>query len=213
VLTDDDVEPGNRVTLSATARDEHGPVPRVELRAPSARSRRTRANRAHLAALAARVLRAAGARDIYQPEQPPLLFHIHSTMRMGAHERDSVLDPHAESRAVTRLFIADNSALSNALGGPYPDAHHAGARHPHRGAHLHPLLPRRKLGPQRQPYPLDTPERHPRHARTRALTKAPRAMGSRVPGADDSATEIVAIGELLRPPHRCSLQPQNNDRA
>jgi choline dehydrogenase-like flavoprotein len=120
VLTDDDVEPGNRVTLSATARDEHGLVPRVELLAPSARSRRTRANRAHLAALAARILRAAGARDIYQPDQPPLLFHIHSTMRMGAHERDSVLDPHAESRAVTRLFIADNSALSNALGGPNP---------------------------------------------------------------------------------------------
>jgi choline dehydrogenase-like flavoprotein len=120
VLTDDDVEPANRVTLSATARDEHGPVPRVELLPPAARSRRTRANRAHLAALAARLLRAAGARDIYQPAQPPLLFHIHSTMRMGAHDRDSVLDPHAEARAVTRLFIADNSALSNALGGPNP---------------------------------------------------------------------------------------------
>ena len=120
VLTDDDVEPANRVTLSATARDEHGPVPRVELIPPGARSRRTRANRAHLTALAVRVLWAAGARDIYRPDQPPLLFHIHSTMRMGADERDSVLDPHAEARAVTRLFIADNSALSNALGGPNP---------------------------------------------------------------------------------------------
>jgi choline dehydrogenase-like flavoprotein len=75
---------------------------------------------AHLAALAARVLRAAGAREIHQPAQPPLLFHIHSTMRMGAREADSVLDPHAEACAVTRLFIADNSALSNALGGPNP---------------------------------------------------------------------------------------------
>ena len=95
-------------------------MPRLELLPLGARSRRTRTNRAHLAALAARLLRAAGAREIYQPAQPPLLFHIHSTMRIGAHERDSVLDPHAEARAVTRLFVADNSALSNALGGPNP---------------------------------------------------------------------------------------------
>jgi choline dehydrogenase-like flavoprotein len=39
---------------------------------------------------------------------------------MGRHERDCVLDPHGETRAVKRLFVADNSALANALGGPNP---------------------------------------------------------------------------------------------
>jgi choline dehydrogenase-like flavoprotein len=31
-----------------------------------------------------------------------------------------VLDKHAETRAVRRLFIADNAALPNGLGGPNP---------------------------------------------------------------------------------------------
>jgi choline dehydrogenase-like flavoprotein len=31
-----------------------------------------------------------------------------------------VLDGHAEARAVERLFVADNSALANGLGGPNP---------------------------------------------------------------------------------------------
>lgn len=33
---------------------------------------------------------------------------------------DSVLDPSAEARWVKRLFVADNSALANGLGGPNP---------------------------------------------------------------------------------------------
>ena len=41
-------------------------------------------------------------------------------MRMGLADRDSVLDENAEARAVKRLFVADNSALANALGGPNP---------------------------------------------------------------------------------------------
>src|SRR5438309_10033975 len=41
-------------------------------------------------------------------------------MRMGLDESDSVLDANAESRAVKRLFIADNAALANGLGGPNP---------------------------------------------------------------------------------------------
>jgi len=45
----------------------------------------------------------------------PVLLHMHSTMRIGA-----VLDGDAESRWVERLFVADNSALPNALGGPNP---------------------------------------------------------------------------------------------
>ena len=51
---------------------------------------------------------------------PPLLVHMHGTLRMGLNERNSVLDANAESRWVSRLFVADNSALANALGGPNP---------------------------------------------------------------------------------------------
>jgi choline dehydrogenase-like flavoprotein len=45
----------------------------------------------------------------------PVLLHIHSTMRMGA-----VVNADGESLAVDRLFVADNSMLPNALGGPNP---------------------------------------------------------------------------------------------
>ena len=45
----------------------------------------------------------------------PVLLHIHSTMRMGA-----VVNGDCESFAVERLFIGDNSALPNAVGGPNP---------------------------------------------------------------------------------------------
>jgi choline dehydrogenase-like flavoprotein len=45
---------------------------------------------------------------------------MHSTMRMGSDASNSVVDPTGETRAVRGLFIADNSALSNALGGPNP---------------------------------------------------------------------------------------------
>jgi choline dehydrogenase-like flavoprotein len=41
-------------------------------------------------------------------------------MRMGTSVTDSVLDQNAKSRFVDGLYIADNSALANALGGPNP---------------------------------------------------------------------------------------------
>ena len=118
VLTDDDVEPQNRVRLSDQP-DEHGPIARVEI-SPRRRSARTHENRELLVRLAVELARKAGATHVWRPNNPPFLAHIHSTMRMGARERDSVLDEHAESRAVRRLYVADNSALANALGGPNP---------------------------------------------------------------------------------------------
>ena len=39
---------------------------------------------------------------------------------MGRRPEDSVLDESAESRFVKRLFVADASALANAIGGPNP---------------------------------------------------------------------------------------------
>jgi len=113
VITDDDVVPENRVLLSSVMTpDVHGPVARVELRR---RTARTLENRDFLAARAAEILRAAGAKEIVRMNWAPILLHIHSTMRMGA-----VLDTDGESRWVERLFVADNSALPNALGGPNP---------------------------------------------------------------------------------------------
>jgi choline dehydrogenase-like flavoprotein len=66
------------------------------------------------------LLRAAGARKVVRLDWPPLILHVQSTMRMGHRQSDSVLDKHAETRAVRRLFIADNAALPNGLGGPNP---------------------------------------------------------------------------------------------
>jgi choline dehydrogenase-like flavoprotein len=113
VITDDDVLPQNRVTLSdVMTPDAHGPVARVELRA---RTPATLARRDFLAARAAELLRAAGAREVVRMNWAPVLLHIHTTMRRGA-----VVDADGESLAVERLFVADNSALPNALGGPNP---------------------------------------------------------------------------------------------
>ena len=118
VITDDDVMPENRVTLSTSmSPDAHGAVARVALRR---RSARTLKNREYLVARAVELVRAAGAREIVRLNWPPILIHIHSALRMGVAEADSVLDESAEARWVTRLFVADNSALANALGGPNP---------------------------------------------------------------------------------------------
>lgn len=119
VITDDDVEAQNRVTLSALPADEHGPVPKVRF-AQRRRSARTLRNREYVSARAAETLRAAGARTVIRIDWPPLLLHVQSSMRMGTSEADSVLDANGEARWVKQLFIADNSALANSLGGPNP---------------------------------------------------------------------------------------------
>ena len=62
----------------------------------------------------------AGAKQVLRMNWPPLILHVQSSMRMGASADDSVLDASAEARFVGRLFVADNSALSNCIGGPNP---------------------------------------------------------------------------------------------
>jgi choline dehydrogenase-like flavoprotein len=119
VLTDDDVEAQNRVSLSAYPPDENGAIPRVEVHHRQ-RSTRTAANREFLVGKARELMTAAGAVAVLRANWPPVLVHIHSTLRMGANAADSVLDENAEARAVKRLFVADNSALPNSLGGANP---------------------------------------------------------------------------------------------
>jgi len=120
VITDDDVEAQNRVTISSELPpDENGPVPKIEFHYRN-RTQRTLRNREYLVRKALKLLKRAGARQVYRLNWPPLILHVQSTMRMGANPADSVLDPSCEARFVKRLFIADNSALPNSLGGPNP---------------------------------------------------------------------------------------------
>ena len=120
VITDDDVEPGNRVTRSTMLLpDEGGLAPKVTIRHRQ-RSERTRRNREYCTRKAVELMRAAGAKSVHRCDWPPLILHAQSSMRMGTSEDDSVLDATGEARWVKRLFIADNSALANALGGPNP---------------------------------------------------------------------------------------------
>jgi choline dehydrogenase-like flavoprotein len=119
VTTDDDVHPDNRVTLAQGLVDEHGPIARLELPASGLTARTTR-NRDFLIGKAVAILKAAGATQVFNPDTPHTLIHIHSTLRIGASATDSALDASAEAHEVKRLFVADNSALSNSLGGPNP---------------------------------------------------------------------------------------------
>jgi choline dehydrogenase-like flavoprotein len=120
IFTDDDVEMQNGMSLSQNfPPDEHGPVPRIEIQHRT-RSARTLANREFLVGQAVQLLRSLGATKVYRINKPPFVIHSHSTMRMGMSERDSVLNENAEARWVKRLFVADNSALANGLGGPNP---------------------------------------------------------------------------------------------
>ncbi|MFC5971606.1 GMC family oxidoreductase N-terminal domain-containing protein [Halomarina salina] len=111
ILTDDLPRQDNGVSLDNTFSDEHGPVPKVKWEAHPDDD----AKRDELARIAARIHREAGAAHVHRCEWPPLLLHMQSSMRMG-----KVLDASAEAKNVSRLFVADHSALANGLGGPNP---------------------------------------------------------------------------------------------
>ncbi|MFJ9389614.1 GMC family oxidoreductase N-terminal domain-containing protein [Nocardioides sp. NPDC101246] len=118
-VVDDDVTPDNRVVLSAMPADEAGPVPKVRFLNRGRTPRSTR-NREFLARRAVELLRGAGAKKVHRIDWPALPLHVHSTMRMGISDSNSVVDQSGETRAVKRLFIGDNSALPNSVGGPNP---------------------------------------------------------------------------------------------
>ena len=119
VITDDHVEAQNRITPSMFPADENGAPAKIDV-SLRGRTARTQENREFMVRKAAEIMRAAGAKKVYRLDWAPLLLHVHSSMRMGESDRNSVLDANAEARWVRRLFIADNSALANSLGGPNP---------------------------------------------------------------------------------------------
>ena len=120
VIPDDDVEHQNYTASSPmNIVDDNGAIPKVIMKHRS-RSARTFRNREFLAGRAVAMLRAAGARRVHRMDWPPLLLHIHSTMRMGHDPADSVCDQWGAPRAVGSLYIADNSVLANGAGGSNP---------------------------------------------------------------------------------------------
>ena len=117
VLTDDEIAPGNRVTLDAQwPADENGAVPHVAYTPTPESDRRRDA----LSRKAAEILRAAGAKRVHRASWPPLYLHMQSSMRRGRRPDDSVVNANGESWEVQRLFIADASSLPDGLGGPNP---------------------------------------------------------------------------------------------
>jgi hypothetical protein len=73
-----------------------------------------------MARKAGELLRGAGAKQVIRMDWAPLILRVQSTMRMGLAKGDSVLDSNAKSRFVDGLYVADNPALANSLGGPNP---------------------------------------------------------------------------------------------
>nr|WP_277345256.1 GMC oxidoreductase [Rhodococcus kroppenstedtii] len=118
-ITDDHVDPEQRIVPSSLPADENGAVAKYDLQSRG-RLPATERNREFVATRAAELLRAAGARSIYRVDWAPLQLHVHSSMRMGESETNSVTRPTGEARFVDRLFLADNSMLANSLGGPNP---------------------------------------------------------------------------------------------
>ncbi|MFD1361307.1 GMC family oxidoreductase N-terminal domain-containing protein [Lentibacillus salinarum] len=113
-ITDDEVQYHNRVELDPHITDEHGAVPRVHYE-PSKKSKK---RREQLTKIATDILRQAGAKKVHRADLPANYYiHLQSTMRMGY-----VVDPSCEAYQVGRLYVADNSADYNALGGPNPTA-------------------------------------------------------------------------------------------
>ncbi|WP_018924532.1 GMC family oxidoreductase N-terminal domain-containing protein [Salsuginibacillus kocurii] len=112
ILTDDQPHKKNGISLDTNLKDEHGPVPVVRYTA----SQEDKKKREQLVKISADILRHAGAKQIIRTDWPAHLFaHIESTMRMGF-----VVDTNCEAYQVKRLFIADNSAHYNGIGGPNP---------------------------------------------------------------------------------------------
>ncbi|MBM7691488.1 choline dehydrogenase-like flavoprotein [Peribacillus deserti] len=112
IVTDDDVQYRNGVSVFPGIQDNHGPIPSISYTP----TKQTLSKRRKLVNIATDILLHAGARKIIHADWPDrLMIHIMSTMKMGY-----VVDRNCESFQVKRLFITDNSVLSNGLGGANP---------------------------------------------------------------------------------------------
>ncbi|MFD1851398.1 GMC family oxidoreductase N-terminal domain-containing protein [Oceanobacillus bengalensis] len=112
ILTDDQPNKRDGVTVDPFVKDEHGAAPVIQY-TPSKQDTK---KRNELAKITADILRKAGAKKIIRTDWPANLFaHILTTMRMGF-----VVDTNCEAYQVKRLFIADSSVEPNSGGGVNP---------------------------------------------------------------------------------------------
>ncbi len=112
IVTHDEVVKSNKVSITPTVKDEHGPVPAISYIA----TKKTLRRKKEMIKIATDILVSAGAKRVVHSDWPDgIMIHVMSTMRMGY-----VVDQNCEAFQVKRLFIADNSVLVNGLGGPNP---------------------------------------------------------------------------------------------
>ncbi|QOR67173.1 GMC family oxidoreductase [Cytobacillus suaedae] len=112
IVTHDEIVKSNKVSITPTVKDEHGPVPAISYVA----TKKTLRRKKKLIKIASDILVSAGAKRVVHSDWPDgIMIHVMSTMRMGY-----VVDQNCEAFQVKRLFIADNSVLVNGLGGPNP---------------------------------------------------------------------------------------------
>jgi choline dehydrogenase-like flavoprotein len=112
IVTDDEVDYGNRVEQDPNIKDEHGPVAKIHYMP----TKKSKERREQLVKIGTEMLRKSGAKEVHRTDLPPNYYiHIQSTMRMG-----HVVDTSCEAYQVEGLYIADNSVQYNALGGPNP---------------------------------------------------------------------------------------------
>jgi hypothetical protein len=137
-------------------------------------------------------LRSLGAKKVYRINKPPFAIHSHSTMRMGLSADDSVLDASAESRSVKRLFIADNSALANGIGGPNPTLTTQALATSHRRNHLHAVFRWISLGATGISGVLGRSDRHAcRHRAQTGLAAGGVGRMSFAPARAETPVEFV----------------------
>ncbi|MBP1971402.1 choline dehydrogenase-like flavoprotein [Virgibacillus natechei] len=112
ILTDDQPDKRNGVTVDPFIKDEHGPVPVIQY-TPSKQDTK---KRNELVKITTDILRKAGAKKVHRSDWPANFFaHILTTMRMGF-----VVDTNCEAYQVKRLFIADSSVEPGSAGGVNP---------------------------------------------------------------------------------------------
>lgn len=112
IITDDQPNQQNGVTVDPLQFDEHGPIPVIHY----SPSKQDKYKRDQLAKIAAGIFQHAGAKQIIRTDLPPgLCLHLEGTMRMGF-----VIDTNCEAYQVKRLYIADSSVDFNSLGGANP---------------------------------------------------------------------------------------------
>ena len=193
VMTDDDVERHNRVTLSATMPpDEHGPVPRVEIRQRAALDAdagqpRVPGRRGRAAAAARRARPRSTASTCRRSSST-------STRRCAwaSTTPDSVLDANAEARCGQAAVHRRQLGARQRARRPQPDADHPGARHAHGREDLPALLrgialgaaasPRSSRPRRRSPEPSSSAgsdELREAHSSLAQLSRRPPAQGYR----------------------------------